>query len=109
MQVLGAFSFAFSAFDTIGGTSMATPVVSGLAALWLEKDPTLTPDQLADKLRQSDTNITDSDNGLTFPRVDAKELLKAQFSRNLTPGWNLIAIPLVLENNTISNTLQNSL
>lgn len=30
----------------MGGTSMATPVMTGVACLWLQADPTLTPDEI---------------------------------------------------------------
>ena len=37
-------------YESWNGTSMATPIVSGVAALLLERDPDLTVSQLRDKL-----------------------------------------------------------
>lgn len=85
-----------SGFDTIGGTSMAAPMVSALAALHLEKNSTLTPDALLEKLKESDTNVTDPDNGLSFPRVDAINVLDNPFTLTLMQGWNLVTLPLDL-------------
>ena len=56
---------------TKSGTSYAAPHVVGVAALVLEHDPTLTPDQLEFCLESTGVPITDASNGLTRPRVDA--------------------------------------
>lgn len=40
-------------YFVLSGTSMATPVVSGAAALMLQKDPTLTPDQVKARLMKN--------------------------------------------------------
>jgi len=82
-------------FDTFGGTSMATPAVSAVAALHLQKDQSLSPDELLLRLLDSNTNITDPGNGLSFPRVDAFLGLSVEFGMNLSSGWNLISVPVV--------------
>ena len=41
----------------LSGTSMATPVVAGAAALMLQKQPTLTPDQVKARLMKTATKI----------------------------------------------------
>ena len=40
---------------SLSGTSMATPKVTGIAALHLEKDPDLTPDEMKEKLTSTAT------------------------------------------------------
>jgi len=56
--------------STFYGTSQATPLALGCAALLLSKDPTLTPDEIEMMLEASPTLVTDATNGLSFPRVD---------------------------------------
>ena len=57
----------------LSGTSMATPVVSGAAALMIQADPTLTPDTVKARLMKSatksfpiDSTTTDPSTGQTF-------------------------------------------
>ena len=44
-----------SAYFTLSGTSMATPMVSGAAALMIQQDPTLTPDTVKARLMKTAT------------------------------------------------------
>src|SRR5271166_4617498 len=49
----GPSLMASSAYYVLSGTSMATAVVSGAAALVLQQDPTLTPDQVKARLMKT--------------------------------------------------------
>lgn len=57
------------------GTSMSTPVVAGTVALWLQADPTLTPDDIRDVLEQTcvtrDTSLEYPNNYYGHGEIDA--------------------------------------
>lgn len=61
----------------MGGTSQASPMAAGVAALMLEVDPSLSPNLIMEKLQCTGVLVTDSKNDLTFPRVDAMAALQA--------------------------------
>ena len=50
---------------TIGGTSMASPQVCGVGALYLQADPSLTPAQLQDKLQKDAKAVLKDENNPT--------------------------------------------
>lgn len=58
-------------FEPMGGTSMSTSHVAGLAALMLQADNTLTPSQIRDIMKNTGVSIYDPVTGLYFPRIDA--------------------------------------
>ncbi|MBR1469182.1 MAG: S8 family serine peptidase [Prevotella sp.] len=52
------------AWNSNAGTSMATPAVAGGIALWLQADPTLTPERVMDVISRTSTHY---DPSLTYP------------------------------------------
>lgn len=52
------------------GTSQASPHAAAAAALLLQADPALTPEQIETKLKVTGVSVTDAKNGLSFPRID---------------------------------------
>lgn len=53
------------------GTSQAAPTAAGVAALMLQARPALSPDAIETILETTGVPLTDTRNGLTYPRVDA--------------------------------------
>jgi len=59
------------------GTSQASPVAAGVAALMLECNPSLTPDQIKQYMVDTGVGRTDIKNNLTFPSLRAFEAVEA--------------------------------
>jgi len=54
-------------WHALAGTSMSSPVVTGIVALWLQVCPTLTPDQVKDVIAHTSTHYDES---LQYPNND---------------------------------------
>ena len=62
-SIMSAWYTSTTATNTISGTSMASPHVAGLAALLLQGNPSATPAQIADAVKQAATPNKISDAG----------------------------------------------
>ena len=68
------------------GTSMSSPVVAGTIALWLEADPTLTPQEVINVFKESSTrpeeSLTDNNTAWGNGKIEALKGLKYILSQN---------------------------
>ena len=62
---------------------MATPHIAGAIALAKEYMPSASPDQIECVLKKSGVSLTDSDNGLSFPRIDLLAAITYIYTRSL--------------------------
>jgi serine protease AprX len=84
----------------LSGTSMATPVVSGAAALLIQQNPNLTPDQVKARLMKTasktfpvSSSVTDPTTGITY--TDYYDIF--------TIGAGYVNIAQALANNDLAN------
>src|SRR5207247_2408852 len=75
--------------STFIGTSQASPHCAGAAAVLLEVQPKLTPDEIESILKATGVRIFDARNGLTIPRIDL--LAAVQYVLNSHPRRRAIA------------------
>ena len=95
-QTIGNFSSVASVngddypYAWAAGTSMACPVVSGIIALWLEADPTLTMEDIRDIIKKTsrmDADMLEADPvKVGAGKIDAYEGLKEVLSRKGDSG-----------------------
>jgi subtilisin family serine protease len=58
-----------------GGTSASSPYAAGQAALLLQDDPSLQPEDIRSLLTENGPLVTNAENGLSFPRSDVESAL----------------------------------
>jgi subtilisin family serine protease len=99
-----ALSTTGTTFGTadFAGTSQATPHAAGAAALLLQVNPALTPDQIAAALKATGVQITDPRNGLTFPRIDLQAAVQSVLPDATGPT---LVITSPLDNATVTSSL----
>lgn len=93
------------------GTSMATPYMSGVAALWLEADPTLTNQDIKDiakKTANKDSYVRGTKNPVQFGagKIDAYNGLKYVLDRNATALKSISADKDMMFRQTGDNTYE---
>ena len=72
VPITGEGALADDQYDSKSGTSMATPIASGVVALMLEADSTLTPQEVKDILRNSSEERGDPSEESTSERWNDK-------------------------------------
>jgi thermitase len=79
-------------YDALSGTSMATPMVSGIAGLVLSQNPNLTPAQVAGIIMSSSGDGTSWTPNLAFGVIDAyRAVSSAVHSDYVAPIPNLVS------------------
>ena len=83
-------------WGAMSGTSMSTPIVSGIIATWLQADPTLTAERIIDVFREtaiSDSYTTDTQT-CGFGKIDSYNGLKKILESSAVEGSLIDNAPL---------------
>ena len=95
-------SVAAPSYFVISGTSMATPMVAGAAALMIEKNPALTPDQVKARLMKSASKFAP---GYSYAKDPVTGVTYASEYDVFTIGAGYLNIPAALSNGDVFNGL----
>lgn len=90
------------------GTSWSSAYTAGTDALLKQIDPTLTPAEILSILQQSGVPVTDSSNGVTYPRLDIDAAIALTFQQrgDIYVNSNTIATaaPLKIKHGSVSRS-----
>lgn len=91
-------AIARSGYYVMSGTSMATPMVSGAAALMIQKEPWLTPDEVKARLMKTATKFAPGFSTATDPVTGVTYTAEYDI---FTIGAGYLNIPAALANNDL--------
>lgn len=87
------------------GTSMATPVVTGIMALWLQANPSLTPDEAKDVIKISayhdEYTGNEANNKFGYGKINALEGLKNILKSSAIDNLSTLEQPYDIQNNVL--------
>ena len=103
VSITSAWHTSDTATNTISGTSMASPHVAGTAALYLEKNPTATPSQVASALVSNATGGVLTGLGTGSPNRLLYEAFIGDGTADTTPPTTSVTAPA--PGSTVSGTV----
>ena len=87
-------------YTTASGTSFSCPLSAGVAALILCANPSLTPKQVREAMKNTASQSTNPDNLYGWGILDALQAVNYfpptttfQLSVNVNDGWNMVSVP----------------
>jgi subtilisin family serine protease len=98
-NIISAWHTGINDINTISGTSMATPHVTGVAALYLEKFPKSTPQQVQEALKKASIlNVIKN-----VPDSTVNNLVNVSFNSTITLKEPLLVSPMNGSTNQLKN------